>query len=165
MIEWIQNNPILTGVVVTAVLGIVGVTVRYAFKFGKWKGEVDNDRSSFNDFVAEIREDIKRILERLPRQTEGSASPIRLTELGQKVSTEIGAIALATQLVAELGPCVAGKEAFEIQEACLHFVEHEYEPTPEVDTLIGRVAYNNGLERRQVLRVIGLELRDLLLPD
>lgn len=159
MIEWIQSNAVLTGVIVTAVLAIGGVT----FKFGKWKGAVDSDRTSFNEFMSEIRADIKRILERLPRQTEGTASPIRLTELGQKVSTEIGAIALATELVAQLRPRVAGKEAFEIQEECLKFVEREYKPSAEVDTLIGRAAYNNGLERRQVLRVIGLELRDILL--
>ena len=165
MIEWIENNPVLTAVIVTTVLGIAGVTIRYAFKFGKWKGQVDTDRTNFTEFMGEIREDIKKILERLPRQTEVSASPIRLTELGQKVSREIGAIALATQLVAQLRSHVDGKEAFEIQEKCLHFVEHEYKPSPEVETLIGRAAYNNGLERRQVLRVIGLELRDILLPD
>ena len=163
MIDWIESNPVLTGVVVTIVLTIIGVGIPYIYKFGKWKGQVDSDRTTFKDFMAEVRDDIKEILKRLPRATEGSASPIRLTDLGQRVSEEIGAASLAGELADQFRERLAGKEAFEIQEACLHFVEHDYEPSEEVDTLIGRAAYNNGLERRQVLRVIGLELRDILL--
>ena len=162
MIEWIQNNPFLTGIVVTAVLGVLGVAIRYAFRFGKWKGEVDSDRTSFGAFMVEIRDDIKRILERLPPQVEAAGSPIRLTELGRKVSAELGAVELAQGLADGLRPRVEGKEEYDIQETCLHFAENEYEPDPGVDARIKRVAYDNGIERRQVLRVIGLELRDIL---
>ncbi len=55
------------------------------------EGKVDADRATFKEFMAKIREDIKKILRRLPPRTVEGASPLRLTELGEQVSKEIGA--------------------------------------------------------------------------
>ena len=33
---------------------------------GKWVGHVNSDRSKFNEFMKEVRDDIKTILTRLP---------------------------------------------------------------------------------------------------
>ena len=142
-------------------LGALGAV----FSIGMWVGNVNSDRNSFKAFMKEIREKVDKILERLPPSTETTGSPIRLTELGQKVSNEVDASSLARDLVPGLRRRVAEREAYDIQEICLRFVEHEYDPPPDVDSRIKKVAFNNGLDRRQVLRVIGLELRDMFVAD
>ena len=165
MYEWVLNDPILTGIILTAVIAVVGAIVaaiRYAFKFGKWQGEVNSERTNFRDFMNEIRTDIKRILERLPPTVDATDSPIRLTELGRKVSDELRAGELAQNIAGELRQQVKGKEEHDIQEICLDFAENKYVPDQDVDARIKKIAYDNGIDRRQVLRVIGLELRDIL---
>ena len=61
------------------------------FKFGKWTGEVNSDRDRFNKFIKEVRDDIKTILSRIPPSVVVGSSPLRLTELGEKISKEIHA--------------------------------------------------------------------------
>jgi hypothetical protein len=84
------------------VLGVTATTavtlITFLFKFAAWKGSVDSDRRNFHEFMneirvdmREIRNDIKRIFDRLPLETTGSSSPIGLTDLGESVSKEIDA--------------------------------------------------------------------------
>ena len=68
------------------------------FKFGNWYGEVNSDWKGFDQFMEgvhqeleEIRKDIKDIFHRLPPVPTTNASPIRLSELGERISEEIGA--------------------------------------------------------------------------
>ena len=49
------------------------------FAFGQWKGRVDSDRALFKGLMAEVRNDIKQILRRLPSSTVAAHSPLRLT--------------------------------------------------------------------------------------
>ena len=77
------------GIIGTILLLAAGLFVRSnkaSHKFGKWQEEVDTDRKAFKDFMKEIRQDIKKILERLPQRTIESTSPLRLTDLGKKIS-------------------------------------------------------------------------------
>lgn len=143
---------------------IAGITlIVVVAKISMWAGAVNTDRTSFTDFMKEIRAKVDMILERLPPPgVATAASPLRLTDLGQKISTEIGATELARELAVEIRERVAGMDEYDLQETCLDFLENDYEPTPEMDSLIKKAAFDNGLKRHQVLRVIGLELRDLL---
>ena len=54
----------------TLVMGLLGAGW-YMLYHAKWRGAVDADRSTFKGFMDEVRDDIKKILGRLPRdQTE-----------------------------------------------------------------------------------------------
>lgn len=67
------------------------------FKVGKWVGSVNSDSATFKDFINEVRDDIKKILDRLPAKAVASGSPIRLTDLGKRVSEKIDAKNLAEE--------------------------------------------------------------------
>ena len=70
---------------------VVIAAISFAYKYGKWQGEVDNDRNNFKEFIKEVRSDVKEILSRLPAKPISSSSPIRLTELGERISKKIDA--------------------------------------------------------------------------
>ena len=133
------------------------------FGFGLWKGKVDSDRASFKEFMKEVRNDIKEILGRLPSHTLAGSSPLRLTDLGKSISERLDAPTLAQDLVPLLQERIEGKTPYEIQEMCFDYIRHQYNPPDEVDTLIKTCAYDNGIDRGQVVDVLAVELRDKLL--
>ena len=66
-----------------AVLGIV-------FAAGRWVGAVNADQKSFKDFMAEIKEKIGKVLDRLPHpQIISSNNPVQLTNFGIKISKSL----------------------------------------------------------------------------
>ena len=94
--------------------------------------------------------------------TTAGGSPISLTDLGKEVSQLLGAAKIARDLVSELSAKATGKPADEIQELSFNHV-YEYNFPDEVEKLILECAYERGIDRNQVIRVIGVELRDQLL--
>ena len=138
----------------------------------EWKGKVDSDRTAFRKFMEEVREDIreiradiKKIFERLTPLTATTGSPLRLTDLGKKVSEEIEAKEWARELAETLADELKNKTPFEIQETCRKycFDMKRLQPSEERLALCGTSAYENGIELKQVYNVLGLELRDIVL--
>lgn len=140
--------------------------VALVFGIGRWVGNVNSDRKSFKEFMNEVRDDIKKILDRLPPPLPVTAgSPLTLTDLGRQISQRLSAGALADDLVPVLRERTKGKDPYEIQELCFAYVRDGYEPPQELEVLIRRCAYENALKREQVLDVLAaVELRDRLLP-
>ena len=132
------------------------------FGFGLWKGKVDSDRASFKEFMKEVRNDIKELLRRSSHTLAGS-SPLRLTDLGKSISGRLDAPALAQDLAPLLQKRIEGKTPYEIQEMCFDYIRHEYKPPDQVEALIKACAYDNGIDRGQVVDVLAVELRDRLL--
>ena len=114
--------------------------------------------------MIEIRSDIKGILKGLSPSVIASGSPLRLTELGKKVSDSINAAALADKLAETLRTEIVGKLPYEIQEMASTHVK-EWTPPDDVDRRIKSAAYENGLKKSQILDVIAIELRDKLLQE
>ena len=158
MNEWL-TNPLFW----IAFLSLLSVAAGAIFAFGQWKGRVDSDRASFKGFMTEVRNDIKEILRRLPSHTLAGSSPLRLTNLGKSISEHLDAPSLAQALTPLLQERIKGKTPYEIQEMCFDYIRHEYKPPDEVDTLIKTCAYDNGIDRGQVVDVLAVELRDRLL--
>lgn len=177
-----DQYPILLPSVVIAVLAIVKYLVDFGeWKgkinesrkslegFDKWKGEVDSERTSFKEFMKEIREKIDKIFERLPANTLLSSSPLRLADLGEKVSERIGAAGLAAGLSDALFTKVKDKSPYEVQQFCLDYVKQTDRSkrfvnwTPDQVLKFSDCAYDNGIPIEQVLDVIGIELRDKLI--
>ncbi|MCY3599851.1 MAG: hypothetical protein OXN85_07760 [Gemmatimonadetes bacterium] len=114
--------------------------------------------------MEEIRKKIDQIFSRLDRLTPVSAgqSPVRLTDLGKRISQELDASAWAGRLAVPLEKHLAGKDAYEIQVFCFDHVE-QVEYSDEEQKTIRRSAYNHGIDTWEVRRVLAIELRDKLL--
>lgn len=162
------NSPLVL-IPVLAVIGLV-------FAIGKWVGGVNehkrgieqgfaDQRKALSDFMSEIRNDIKNILSRLPPATVAGGSPLRLTELGQAVSDALDVSAWAERTAPTLSARTQGKQPHEIQDLCFAYIVEEFQPDEDMDTKINASAYENGIEREQVLRVLAIELRDKLLAS
>ena len=50
-----------------------------------------------------------------------------------------------------------------IQEACFKYVADEFQPDADMEAKIRLCAFENGIDRDQVVRVLAVELRDQLL--
>ena len=157
MNEWFAN-PLFW----IAFVSLLSVAAGAIFASGQWKGKVDSDRASFKEFMTEVRNDIKELLRRSSHTLAGS-SPLRLTNLGKSISERLDAPALAQCLAPLLQERVEGKTPYEIQEMCFDYIRHQYNPPDEIDTLIKTCAYDNGIDRGQVVDVLAIELRDRLL--
>lgn len=151
MAEW-WANPIFLLVAASTLIGI-----------GVWIGKVNEHRSTVHAFMVEIREDIKRILGRLPSATVMGQSPLQLTKLGQSISEALDAPRWAEETARMLAVRAKGKSPFDIQDFCMKYVHHEFHPPAALEAKIKSCAYDNGIDTRQVLDVLAIELRDKLL--
>ena len=157
MPEWAAATP--WWVILGLAVALVGAVV----KFARWTGRVDSSLDTLGKGIAEIREDIKKLLHGQPSKTVDSGSPLQLTELGRKVAENLGAALIVDALACDLRARAEGKQAYDIQELSFDFIRDEYQPTDETDARIKQCAYENGLDRDEVLDVLAVELRDRLL--
>ena len=141
-----------------------------------WFIRTSDDRKDFKEFMQEIRKDIKDLSQTL-NQVVGilirggasdlslvaeGASPLKLNELGRKISGEINAKDWALTLAKTLNNQVSGMSAYDIQEFCFGYVTEDTLGKAEVQK-VKDVAFNHGVSIYTVLRVMALELRDCLL--
>lgn len=145
--------------IITAVLG--GLTALLAAAV--WVGRMTEFKSATTHVLEEIREDVKKIFDRLPPAAVASGSPLRLTDLGEKVSKELNAREWASEVIEKEGLTGAGKLPYEVQELCQDYLQGRFHPEPEQESLLKQVAYENGIDQEQVLNVLMVVLRDLLL--
>ena len=159
----ISLGPIVAGAVVLLIAIVTGL-----MKFATWKGGVDQQNKEINntlrDFMAEIRDDIKTILGRLPSPSVTGGSPLRLTKLGEEISRTLEISEWANITAEELRDHIADKSAYEIQEFCFNYVR-KFTPDAEQDAKIKDCAFENGIDIQGVLDVLAVELRDRLLGD
>lgn len=153
-------NPVYwaLGISITVLLAVIGG----AFKFGSWYGVVNSDRDNFREFMSEVRSDIKQILGRLPVKPITSSSPIKLTELGQRISTNIDAKLWAQETAKKLIRETNGMDSFQIQDHSFEYVKN----LNLDESLLKKMrnsAFQEGINLDGVKDVMGIELRDCLL--
>lgn len=153
IIKLIENNPSIVFLAVSALVGV-----------GIWVGRVNSDRDAFKRFMEEVREDIKKIFERLPAKTATDQSPLKLTSLGEEISGELAASDWAKETAPAIAFEVAGKHPYEVQEFCLEYVKGNV-LSENMQEKVKTSAFEHGLNKEQVLRVLAVELRDCLLAD
>ena len=141
------------------------------FKFGAWYGSVNTDRDAFKKFMesidaklADINLKLTDIWKAMADPVAKGASPVTLTELGQKLSGKLGAAEWAQQHTAEAHAETVGKPPFDIQEFCEGYVQMD-RLTPVMQEQVKQIAYESGLSPGQVIRVLVIELRDALLKS
>ena len=158
-----------TALIVTLVslsLAFIG----YVFRFGKWTGKIETEISSLrNDMswvkskIEAIQQDVKGILSRMPPATVTRTSPLRLTELEEEISAEVGAKEWAEQAAEEFRESATGMEPFEIQSLSFSFVKDKFKPEPDFLRQLQASAYSAGIDLDKVYDVLAVELRDRLL--
>ena len=144
--------------IVTAIIAAAGALLG----IGIWVGTITTNVKTLKGFMSEIRDDIKKIFERLPAPTTASNSPIRLTELGTQISEKLDAKAWATAEADKLFGKTEGADALGIQETAFDHAQN-FEPP---DELLGKMrdsAFERGVDLDGVRDVLGVELRDVLL--
>ncbi|MCY4641429.1 MAG: hypothetical protein OXC41_01815 [Gammaproteobacteria bacterium] len=160
-------GPIIGGAIL--IIGIITAWQRHGDKReakGKWKGEVDADRKSFNEFMDEVRKKLDKIFERLPQPSPTvGASPVKLTAYGERLSQSVRAHEWTTRLAQHLIVDTRGKAEYEIYDMCEDFINIHYKNnfTEEEKNRIKSAAYENAGNSEQVLNVLTVELRDRLL--
>ena len=151
------------GWVAPIVIGAIAI-ITLIYKVGTWVGSVNEHKRTVGAFMEEIRNDMKVLLRRVPPPTVTGSSPLRLTDLGEKVSAKIGAVEWAKQTAEAFGDRVVGRRPDEIQDFCFGYVNgDEFQPDNAFDTAIKITAYENGVDRTGVLDVLAITLRDELL--
>ena len=133
------------------------------FFSGRWVGHVNSELREFHEFMDEIREDIKKILSRLPLYPVSQDSPLRLNELGEEIASELGLAKWARESANQHLGAVQSLKPFEVQDYCYDFLTTSFVPTLEQETMIKECAYENGLKREQVIDVFVIVLRDHLI--
>ena len=142
--------------------------VTLIWRGGMWMGAVNSDRKSFNEFMEEVRQDIKKILLRLPSPVATKSSPIRLTDLGEAISDGVNAKGIVNEIADEIIEQARGKTKYQIQELCQDYFKNKYEPDHDTLSVMEMCAFENGVKLEEVHTVLSIELRDRvfeLLPD
>ncbi len=154
------------GAVITGIIILIVITVIAT----NWITKVNASRSMLAEFIKEIRDDIKKIFERLPTPTVASQSPIRLTDLGSEIAEEIKVREWVSECAERVHDRIESKSAYDIQELCFQYAKQELTEDlkngmiPSINSeYIKTSAYNHGLELKQVLEVFGVMLRDEML--
>ena len=162
MVEAVINNPLW--ILVTIAVG--GALVKGLF----WLRDVHTAKESWARFTAEtfpafakeIRGRIDQIIERIPPpKTLASASPLRLSPLGEKVAESLNAGDWASRVAPGLTAAVAGMEPFEIDRFSENYVETEL--GEQFEKRVAACAYDFGITRSAVLGALRVVLRDELI--
>ena len=159
-------DPWITPAAVIVILALITLV----FKIGSWHGDVNSDRSTFKKFMEKIKEDlriIKKDLKGLLKYRSDPAvtndSPLRLTELERSISNNLNASEWASRVAESNKNSVGGMDAYAIQEFSFDYADDEQHYTEDEIQAIRENAYANGLTDSQVRRIMGIELRDILL--
>lgn len=100
------DNPYVIGAIVSIIVLIFGI--------GVWVGAVNADRRSFKEFMTEVRDDLKKVLSRLPPRVYAGDSPIELTDLGRNISTRLNGKEWAEEHATNLREKIKGREPYEV---------------------------------------------------
>jgi len=147
---------VLLGLAVAVVVAIVRVS--------RWTGRVDTHLDALMSAVADIRESIGHILERLaPPSAVQASSPIRLTSFGGRISATVKAREWAAIHAPNLAEQATGKPEWEVFELCVSHVKAQMTQDETLKTTIQAGAYEHGTDIEQVQKVFEVELRDRIL--
>lgn len=124
-----------------------------------WIGGIKEHKSSVTKFMTEIREDIKKILNRLPADPIGAKSPLSLTDYGEKIAEAVGAKSWAREHAEIVRGRVVGKPAYEVEDVSFAYARDELVLSPSMR----EVMYEHGYSSEHVRSVPGVVLRDELI--
>ena len=165
-------------VLVVAAIGAV-------FYSGRWSGKVNavleylkesieearNNQKSMEKSIEEVKNNFKSIeitVNEVKNDLELSSlvmkgSPIQLTKLGKKVSTDLSVKSWTEQHAEHVLDQTTGKPEFKVFEMCVEYVACQFNEDPVLNGKIREGAYESGCDVEQLKKVYEVELRDALL--
>ncbi len=152
--------------IILLISGMVSVLIAVGlllFKAGRWTGSVDTNIDLLKTAVESIDGKLSRLLRLYHDPAVEGFSPLKLTELGERVSDKIGAPDIAIGIARVVSEKVVGMSDYEIQEFAKEYAQSKFEPTPIQSAALDDCAFQEGIPRDSVLSVIGIELRDRLI--
>lgn len=166
MADWLS-----TPLIVTTSLAVILAAV----KFIRWTATVDSKLEQFSEFakevrqdlrelrqdVKELRQDISQIFLRLPPPPVAGDSPLQLTDFGERMADFMKVKSWASDLAPSLRADVAGKRPFEVDDFSRSFVQGRLQD--DLKESVAACAYEFGVERDAVLKVLQVVLRNELL--
>ena len=180
MADWFNTPLIVTAslAVLYAVVKVIRWTVTVDLKLDQSAGFTKEVREDFKevredfkevreDFrevrqeLKEVRQDITQIFLRLPPPPVAGDSPLQLTDFGEKMADFTKAKSWASELAPSLRADVAGKRPFEVDEFSRSFVHGRL--SDDMKESVAACAYEFGVERDAVLKVLQVVLRNELL--
>lgn len=164
---WVTVTITLVTALITAVWRASGWWKEHALKHTA----TDEKLTSIDKVLAEIRADIKALTDEFRRfigarpQVAVSDSPMRLNELGEKVSACVKAKAIAEQEAPNARKRLSSHNPYDVQDHCKQYFAEVGDFTPSATQLdtFKRCAYEHGIKLEQVRYVCAIELRDELL--
>ena len=159
MVDWLS-----TPLIVTASLAVILAAV----KFIRWTATVDSKLEQFSDFakevrqdLREVRQDLKQIFLRLPPPPVAGDSPLQLTDFGRKMADFMKVKSWTADVAPALRDEVAGKRPFEVDDFSRSYVQGRLQD--DMKESVAACAYEFGVERDAVLKVLQVALRNELL--
>ena len=144
---------------ITATITVLGAVVA----FGRWTGKVDKSLLEFGEFMKEIRADIKNIFKLMPPKPVAGNSPLKLTELGERMAAFMNAPGWAEARAPALLAQIAGMQDFEVDDLSRNQVRQQHDHDQQFRNLVASCAYEFGTPPDGALDVLQVVLRDELL--
>lgn len=141
---------------ITAALAIIGAVVAIS----RWTGRVDTRLENLESAAKTVAKDIKKILRIWQPEVVG-ASPLKLTELGDRMAAFMKAQDWAGGVAPGLLPQVVNKQPFEIDQFARSYVAENLDA--EMKRRVDACAYEFGRKSSGVRNVLHVLLRDELL--
>ena len=121
-----------------------------------------DDFKALKDDFKSLKDDFRRLIGSRP-QVALSDSPMRLSELGEKVSLCVDAKVLAEDLAPRIVGGLTSINPYDIQSFCKSYFKEEHKLSDEQEDTFKQCAYDHGIKLEQVQFVCAIELRDELL--
>ncbi len=168
----------MTGVIIAIIAGIGAVIVlgKLLWNIAQWVKGIDSDIEVVKGDIEVVKGDVKtvkgdtekifkkiaEIFGRLSPQAVTGSSPLKLTDYGEQIATELQALQWAEKLAPTLIPKIVGMQPYEVDEFCDSYV-NEHLLIGEWIERIAKAAYEFGIDKKDVLPVMRIVLRDELL--
>ena len=146
---------LVVGAITAAVALITGVVA-----ISRWTGRVDTRLENLESAAKTVAKDIKKILKLWQPEVAG-ASPLQLTELGDRMAVFMRAQDWAGAIAPGLLPEVVNKPAFEVDKFARHHVDENLDP--DMERRVDACAYEFGRKSSGVRNVLQVVLRAELL--
>ena len=141
---------------ITAAVAIIGGVIAIS----RWTGRVDTRLENLESAAKTVAKDIKKIL-RLWQPEVADASPLKLTELGDRMAAFMKAQDWAGGIAPGLLPEVVNKQPFEIDKFAQNQVAEHLDA--EMERQVDACAYEFGRNSTGVRNVLHVVLREELL--
>ena len=176
----------MTHMVLVTVFGFSVTIGTILYKTGEWKGTVEKTLKDLAQKTEALTQRVDKLTQRVDKLTQRvdkihevffqrgvaatleNKSPLQLNQLGQDIAKTLDLDALAdahTLLIKDqaeaLGP-------YEIQQLCFRYAQEDLlnelrETSPDQYEAISRTAYQHGISREDILKIVGVLLRDKVL--